>query len=91
MFLITSKCFYWTFKLKELQNYNCKVFLSPPQNYVETEPTLSTAIFQNKFTLCHIKLNVYIWKTAFTSCKQYLFGFTRSQMTIKLGLREAMI
>ena len=27
MFLITSKCFYWKFKLKELQNDNCKVFL----------------------------------------------------------------
>ena len=91
MFLITSKCFYWKFKLKELQNYNCKVFLCPPQNYAETQPKLSTAVFQNKLTLCHIKLNVYILKTTFTSCKQYLFRFIRSQMTTKLRLRKAMI
>ena len=74
MFLITSKCFYCKFKSKEIQNYNRKVFLCLPQNYVETEPTLSTTVFQNKFNLCLIKLNVSILKTTFTPCKQYLFG-----------------
>ena len=30
--------------------------------------------FHNKFTLCHIKPNSYIWRTNFASHKQYLFG-----------------
>ena len=29
------------------------------------------AIFQDKFTFWHIKLNLYIWKTNFTSHKRY--------------------
>ena len=33
-----------------------------------------TAIFQNKFTLWHIRLSIYIWKTKFTSYKQNFFG-----------------
>ena len=31
-------------------------------------------IFQNKFTLWHIRLNTYIWKTKFFPHKHYLFG-----------------
>ena len=40
---------------------------------METQPTFETANFQNKFTLWHIELNVYIWKTKFTSHKQHFF------------------
>ena len=32
-----------------------------------------TVVFQNKFTLWQIKLKI-IWKTKFTSLKQFLFG-----------------
>ena len=35
--------------------------------------------FQNKFTLQHIRLNIYIWKTKFTSYKQYFFVFLFSR------------
>ena len=45
-----------------------KLFLRPPR------PTDQTAIFQNKFTLWYIGLNIFIRKTKFSSHKQYLFG-----------------
>ena len=47
--------------------------MSLPQKQTERQPTLQTAILQNKFTLWHIRLNIYIWKTKFSSHKQYLF------------------
>ena len=45
-------------KLKELQNYNRKQFLCPPQKQVKTQQT------------CHIKPSIYIQKTKFASLKQ---------------------
>ena len=43
---------YWSLSfLKELGNYNRKLFLCPPKKYAETQPTLYTAIFQRKFIL----------------------------------------
>ena len=38
-----------------------------------------TTIFQNRFTLWHIRLNIYIWKTKFSSHKQYLFDLLLSR------------
>ena len=74
--------------LKELRNYNCKVFLCRLQKYAKTQPTLQTAVSQNKFTLWHIKLNVYRWKNEFASHKQYLFGllFCRNTCTDQIIL-----
>ena len=51
--------------LKELRNYNRKLWKHDQD---------SKLIFQNKFTLWHIRLNIYIWKTKFSSHKHYLFG-----------------
>ena len=48
--------------------------MCPPQKQVETQPIFSTIIFQNKFTLRHTRLSIYIWQTKFSSHKQYLFG-----------------
>ena len=64
---------------KELRNYNRKLYLCSPQNYAETQPTFYTVIFQNKFTLWHIRPHIYIWKTKFTSYKQYFFGLPFSR------------
>ena len=36
-------------------------------------------LFQYKFILWYVKLNVYIWKTKFTSQKQYSFGLLFSE------------
>ena len=36
-----------------------KSFFCPPQKYVKTQGTFYTTIFQNKFTLHHIKINIY--------------------------------
>ena len=49
--------------LKELQNYNRKVFLCPPQKLAWTQPTSWTTIFHDKFTL-HMKPIIYIRKTS---------------------------
>ena len=38
-----------------------------------------TAVFLNKFLLCHIKPNSYIQKTKFASQKQYLFCLLTSR------------
>ena len=43
------------------------LFLYPPQNQAEAQPSFETAIFQGKFTLWYIRTNIYIWKTKFTS------------------------
>ena len=58
--------------LKELRNCNRKLFLCPPQKYAKTQPTFQTAIFLIKCILWLIKLNIYMYKTKFTSQKQYL-------------------
>ena len=69
------------FVFKGATKYNRKVFLFPPQKYADTEPTLETAVFQNKFTLWYIRINVYKWKTKITSYKQYLFGLLARRNT----------
>ena len=51
--------------LKELRNYNRKLFLCPPQKQAKTQSTFETFIFQNIFTFWYIKINIYIWKTKF--------------------------
>ena len=65
--------------LKELRHYNRKLFLCAPQKQTETQLTFSTAIFQNEFTLCHMRLNIFIWKTELSSHKQYLLGLLFSK------------
>ena len=51
---------------------------------METEPRFWIVIFQNIFTLWHITINIYIWKTKFSSHKHYLFGprFSRNAKNI---------
>ena len=46
---------------------------------METQSTFWIAIFENKFTLWHIRLNIYILKTKFSSHNQYLFGLLFSR------------
>ena len=43
-----------------------------------------TAVFHNKFTLRHIKPNIYPWETKFASLKQYLFRLLRLEMQKRL-------
>ena len=64
---------YWVRWLKELWSCYRKLILCPPQKQAETQPTFYTAIFQNKLTLWHIRLNIYIWKTKPSPHKQSLF------------------
>lgn len=52
--------------LKELQNYNRKIFFCSLRRYVKTQTAFWSAPFHNKFTL-------YTQKNKFTSHKQYLF------------------
>ena len=49
------------------------IFVSATKIDVNTT-NISTAVFHNKFTLCHIKSNIYIEKTKFAFHKQYLFS-----------------
>ena len=46
--------------------------------------------FQNKFTLWHIRLNIYIWKTKFTSNKQYFFGLLFSRNAKKTDADQSI-
>ena len=41
---------------------------------METQQTFETTIFQNKFTLWHIRVSMSISKTTFNSYEQYFFG-----------------
>ena len=44
------------------------------ENVGRNTTNILNCYFQNKFTLWHIRLNIYIWKTKFTSNKQYFSG-----------------
>ena len=48
-----------------------------------SQPTFLNWLFQNIFTLWHILINIYIWKTNFTSYNQYSFAilFLRNAKT----------
>ena len=76
--IVLFQC-YLNIMLKELRNYNRKLFLCPPQKQAETQTKILNCFFQNKFTLWHIRLNIYIWKTQFSSHKHYLFGLLFSR------------
>ena len=65
--------------LKELQNYERKLLLCPPQKQAKTQSTFLSAVFHNKVTVCYIKSNTYIQKTKFTSHKEYLFSLLPSR------------
>ena len=43
-------------------------------------------IFQNKFILCHIRLNIYIWKTSFSPLKSISLVFSSLEMQRKLNI-----
>ena len=47
--------------------------------------------FQNKFTLWHIRLNIYIWKTKFTSNKQYFSGHLFSRNAKKTHTDQSIL
>ena len=60
--------------LKEPWDYNQKnIFVSTTKIGKNASNILNCIFFQNKLTLYHIKLYIYIQKTNFTFCKQYLF------------------
>ena len=47
--------------------------------------------FQNKFTLWHIRLNIYIWKTKFTSNKQCFSGHLFSRNAKKTRTDQSIL
>ena len=57
----------------------------------ETRPRFETVIFQNKFTSWHIRLNIYIWKTKFSSHKHYLFGLLFSRNAEKTHTDQSIL
>ena len=61
------------------------LFLRPPR------PTDQTVIFQNKFTLWYVRLNIFIRKTKFSSHKQYLFGPLFSKNTKKNHTDQSIV
>ena len=69
-------------RLKELRNYNRKLFLCSPNNR-----RFYAAVFRNKFTLWHVRLNIYIWKIKFSSHKQCLV-FSSLEMQRRLILTK---
>ena len=64
--------------------------MCPPQKQKQTQPIFQTAIFQNKFTLSHIKLKIYIWKTKFTTHKQYFYGRLFSSNTTNAYIDQSI-
>ena len=58
---------------------------------METQPTVYTAIFQNKFPFSYIRLNICILKTKFTSHKQYLLGLLFSRNAKKTHTDQSML
>ena len=67
-----------------------KSFFCPPQKYVKTQGTFYTTIFQNKFTLQHIKINIYIQKTKFTS-HEHLLNLVFSRNANKTHTDQSML
>ena len=57
---------------------------------MERQPTFETTIFQNKITLWHIRLSMFIWKIKFTSYKQYFFGLLFSTNAKKTNADEIL-
>ena len=58
---------------------------------METQPRFWTLIFQNKFTLWHIRLNICISKTKFFSHKQYLFGLLFCRDSKKTHIDQSIL
>ena len=69
--------------LKELRNISESYFCVCHKNRRKNNQYFKTDFFLNKFTLRHIKSNIYIWKTKFVSHKQYLFRSFTSRNTKK--------
>ena len=53
--------------LKELRNYNGKLFCVRHKNRRKHNQHFKNVIFQTKFTHWHIKLNIYMQEIKFTS------------------------
>ena len=80
--------FYYAFSVIDTRNE--KSFFCPPQKYVKTQGTFYTTIFQNKFTLQHIKINIYIQKTKFTS-HEHLLNLVFSRNANKTHTDQSML
>ena len=71
--------------LKELRNYNRKLFYIRHENKWKPNQHSKLLFLKiNKFTLWHIRRNIYIWKTKFSSHNQYLFGLLSSRNAKRL-------
>ena len=77
--------------LKELRIDNRKLYLCLPQKQKKIQLTCSTAVFQNKFVLYHIKSNIYISKTKFPSHKQHLYSLVSSRNAKKVRTDHSII
>ena len=78
--------------LKELRNYNRRLFLFPPQKIGgNTTKAPNCYFFQNRFTLCHIRLKIYIWKTKFSFHKHYPFGILFSRNAKKTHADQSIL
>ena len=64
--------------------------MCPPQKWAETTNILN-CYFSKKKSLCHIRQNMYIWKTSFSSLKQYLFGLLFSRNTKKTHIDQIIL
>ena len=80
------KEFKGTTKLERLN-----IFCVRQKNRRKTQPTFQAAIFQNKFTLFYIRLNIYIWKTMFSSPKQHLFGLPFFRIAKKTHIEQIIL
>ena len=52
--------FHLLYVLKELRNFKRIIFVSGTKNRRKHNQHFKTAVFHHKFTLCHIKPNIYI-------------------------------
>ena len=77
--------------LKELWNYNRKLFFLSTTKIGGNTTNILNCYFQNKFTLWPISLNIYIWKTKFTSNKQYFSGLLFSRNAKKAHADQTIL
>ena len=56
-----------------------------------TTKILNCYMFRNKLPLWHIRLNIYIWKTEFTSNKEYFFGLLFSRNAKKTDTDQSIL
>ena len=87
----TEKFFPSIICIKGATKFQTKViFVSATKNRRKHNQHFKTAVFHNKFTLCHIKPNIYIQKTKFSSNKQYLSRLFTSRNAKKTKTDESI-